>query len=146
MLPWNSIGWCLCSFVSTPDPIGNKYYLGPAPLKDMARWATALLFLFYYWWIHCLILVLTCYYVCNIRQIATANGPNGYNRDYLFSMEKALSNIRKSAFFYSFLIRLSHEQFFILTHLFQLLISNMVLPASSPYSICRVIMEIYINQ
>ncbi|GJM84979.1 hypothetical protein PR202_ga00701 [Eleusine coracana subsp. coracana] len=50
-------------FVSTPDPIGNKYYLGPAPLKDMAR------------------------------QIATANGPNGYNRDYLFSMEKALSNI-----------------------------------------------------
>ncbi|PNT68585.1 hypothetical protein BRADI_3g43137v3 [Brachypodium distachyon] len=50
-------------FVSTPDPVGNKYYLGPAPLEDMAR------------------------------QIATANGPNGNNRDYLFSMEKALSNI-----------------------------------------------------
>lgn len=50
-------------FVSTPDPIGNKYYLGPAPLKDMAR------------------------------QIATANGPNGYNRDYLFNMEKALASI-----------------------------------------------------
>jgi cation transport regulator ChaC len=50
-------------FVSTPDPIGNKYYLGPAPLEDMAR------------------------------QIATANGPNGYNRDYLFSMEKALASI-----------------------------------------------------
>ncbi|KAF8655205.1 hypothetical protein HU200_061215 [Digitaria exilis] len=47
-------------FVSTPDPIGNKYYLGPAPLQDMAR------------------------------QIATANGPNGYNRDYLFSMEPPL--------------------------------------------------------
>lgn len=50
-------------FVSTPDPIGNKYYLGPAPLEDMAR------------------------------QIATANGPNGYNRDYLFNMEKALASI-----------------------------------------------------
>ncbi|KAF0935894.1 hypothetical protein E2562_036630 [Oryza meyeriana var. granulata] len=50
-------------FASTPDPIGNKYYLGPAPLEDMAR------------------------------QIATANGPTGNNRDYLFSMEKALSNI-----------------------------------------------------
>lgn len=50
-------------FVSTPDPIGNKYYLGPAPLQDMAR------------------------------QIATANGPTGYNRDYLFSMEKALASI-----------------------------------------------------
>lgn len=50
-------------FVSTPDPVGNKYYLGPAPLEDMAR------------------------------QIATANGPTGNNRDYLFSMEKALSNI-----------------------------------------------------
>ncbi|XP_062223359.1 gamma-glutamylcyclotransferase 2-2-like isoform X2 [Phragmites australis] len=53
-------------FVATPDPVGNKYYLGPAPLKDMAR------------------------------QIATANGPNGYNRDYLFSMEKALANIMAS--------------------------------------------------
>jgi hypothetical protein len=31
----------LCSFVSTPDPVGNKYYLGPAPLMDMARWAFA---------------------------------------------------------------------------------------------------------
>ncbi|CAN6251506.1 unnamed protein product [Urochloa humidicola] len=50
-------------FVSTPDPIGNKYYLGPAPLQDMAS------------------------------QIATANGPTGYNRDYLFSMEKALASI-----------------------------------------------------
>ncbi|AQK64552.1 E2F transcription factor-like E2FE [Zea mays] len=50
-------------FISTPDPIGNKYYLGPAPLQDMAR------------------------------QIATANGPTGYNRDYLFSMEKALAII-----------------------------------------------------
>uniref|UniRef100_A0A0A9EIV8 Uncharacterized protein n=1 Tax=Arundo donax TaxID=35708 RepID=A0A0A9EIV8_ARUDO len=26
-------------------------------------------------------------------QIATANGPNGYNRDYLFSIEKALAKI-----------------------------------------------------
>ncbi|WVZ75962.1 hypothetical protein U9M48_023974 [Paspalum notatum var. saurae] len=62
-------------FVSTPDPIGNKYYLGPAPLQDMARQGTAFLFFFYH------------------IQIATANGPNGYNRDYLFSMEKALASI-----------------------------------------------------
>jgi hypothetical protein len=29
----------MCSFVSTPDPVGNKYYLGPAPLEDMAMCA-----------------------------------------------------------------------------------------------------------
>ncbi|KAJ4799127.1 Gamma-glutamylcyclotransferase [Rhynchospora pubera] len=50
-------------FVSTPDPVGNKYYLGPAPLEEMAM------------------------------QIATATGPCGNNRDYLFLLEKALSDI-----------------------------------------------------
>ncbi|CAN8273355.1 unnamed protein product [Cochlearia groenlandica] len=50
-------------FTSTPDKVSNKYYLGPAPLEDMAR------------------------------QIATANGPCGNNRDYLFLLEKALHDI-----------------------------------------------------
>ncbi|KAL3844337.1 hypothetical protein ACJIZ3_001740 [Penstemon smallii] len=50
-------------FTSTPCKISNKYYLGPAPLEDMAR------------------------------QIATADGPCGNNRDYLFLLEKALYNI-----------------------------------------------------
>ncbi|KAG9143588.1 hypothetical protein Leryth_020796 [Lithospermum erythrorhizon] len=47
-------------FTSTPDKVSNKYYLGPAPLEDMAK------------------------------QIATANGPCGNNRDYLFLLEKAM--------------------------------------------------------
>ncbi|XP_051151475.1 gamma-glutamylcyclotransferase 2-1-like [Andrographis paniculata] len=50
-------------FTSTPDKISNKYYLGPAPWEDMAR------------------------------QIASAYGPCGNNRDYLFSMEKALFDL-----------------------------------------------------
>ncbi|KAK7812759.1 gamma-glutamylcyclotransferase 2-1 [Quercus suber] len=50
-------------FTSTPDRESNKYYLGPAPLEEMAR------------------------------QIATANGPCGNNRDYLFLLEKAMSQI-----------------------------------------------------
>ncbi|KAL0447608.1 UNVERIFIED_CONTAM: Gamma-glutamylcyclotransferase 2-2 [Sesamum latifolium] len=50
-------------FTSTPDRISNKYYLGPAPLEDMAR------------------------------QIATAFGPCGNNRDYLFLLEKAMFDI-----------------------------------------------------
>ncbi|XP_024005806.1 gamma-glutamylcyclotransferase 2-2 isoform X1 [Eutrema salsugineum] len=50
-------------FTSTPDKVSNKYYLGPAPLEDMAR------------------------------QIATANGPCGNNRDYLFLLEKAMHDI-----------------------------------------------------
>ncbi|BAT78271.1 hypothetical protein LR48_Vigan04g208100 [Vigna angularis] len=50
-------------FTSTPDKVNNKYYLGPAPLEDMAR------------------------------QIATAYGPCGNNRDYLFLLEKAMHDI-----------------------------------------------------
>lgn len=50
-------------FTSTPDKVSNKYYLGPAPLEDMAR------------------------------QIATAFGPCGNNRDYIFLLEKAMFDI-----------------------------------------------------
>ncbi|KAB1204461.1 Cation transport regulator-like protein 2 [Morella rubra] len=50
-------------FTSTPNRELNKYYLGPAPLGEMAR------------------------------QIATAVGPCGNNRDYLFLLEKAMSDI-----------------------------------------------------
>ncbi|KAI9192239.1 hypothetical protein LWI28_019862 [Acer negundo] len=50
-------------FTSTPDKSVNKYYLGPAPLEDMAR------------------------------QIAIASGPCGNNREYLFKLEKALYDI-----------------------------------------------------
>ncbi|XP_074569484.1 gamma-glutamylcyclotransferase 2-1-like [Curcuma longa] len=50
-------------FISTMDKEANKYYLGPAPLVEMAK------------------------------QIAKANGPCGNNRDYLFSLEKAMSSI-----------------------------------------------------
>ncbi|GLT67517.1 hypothetical protein SLA2020_398180 [Shorea laevis] len=50
-------------FTSTPDIVSNKYYLGSAPLEEMAR------------------------------QIATASGPCGNNRDYLFKLEKALFDI-----------------------------------------------------
>ncbi|KAL8144427.1 hypothetical protein V2J09_017459 [Rumex salicifolius] len=50
-------------FMSTPDTVSNKYYLGPAPIDEMAR------------------------------QIATALGPCGNNRDYLFLLEKAMYDI-----------------------------------------------------
>ncbi|XP_073305899.1 gamma-glutamylcyclotransferase 2-1-like isoform X2 [Primulina huaijiensis] len=50
--------------VFTSTPeLSNKYYLGPASLEDMAK------------------------------QIATAFGPRGNNRDYLFKLEKALFDI-----------------------------------------------------
>ncbi|GAA0169954.1 hypothetical protein LIER_40854 [Lithospermum erythrorhizon] len=50
-------------FTSTLDKVSNKYYLGPAPLEDMAK------------------------------QIATANGPCGNNREYMFLLEKAMFDI-----------------------------------------------------
>lgn len=50
-------------FMSTPDKVRNKYYLGIAPLDDMAM------------------------------QIATAAGPSGLNSDYLFSLVEALKGI-----------------------------------------------------
>lgn len=50
-------------FTSTPNKETNKYYLGPAPLHEMAR------------------------------QIATAFGPCGNNRDYVFLLEKAMFDI-----------------------------------------------------
>ncbi|KAJ6836478.1 gamma-glutamylcyclotransferase 2-2-like [Iris pallida] len=50
-------------FTATPNKESNKYYLGPAPLEEMAR------------------------------QIATATGPCGNNRQYLFLLEKALFDI-----------------------------------------------------
>lgn len=56
----------ICSFTSTADKVSNKYYLGPAPLEEMAR------------------------------QIATAFGPCGNNRDYLFLLEKAMFDIGKT--------------------------------------------------
>ena len=33
----NVSSFTICSFTSTPDKVSNKYYLGPAPLEDMAR-------------------------------------------------------------------------------------------------------------
>ncbi|CAL9149182.1 gamma-glutamylcyclotransferase 2-1-like [Musa acuminata AAA Group] len=50
-------------FTSTMDKEANKYYLGPAPFDEIAR------------------------------QIATASGPCGNNREYLFLLEKAMSDI-----------------------------------------------------
>ncbi|XP_056863093.1 gamma-glutamylcyclotransferase 2-1 [Raphanus sativus] len=50
-------------FTSTPDKVSNRYYLGPAPLEEMAK------------------------------QIATASGPCGNNLEYLFKLEKAMHDI-----------------------------------------------------
>ncbi|WOK94994.1 gamma-glutamylcyclotransferase 2-2 [Canna indica] len=64
------------AFLSTMDKETNKYYLGPAPLNEMAR------------------------------QIATASGPCGNNREYLFSLEKAMSDIGHKD---DYVIELAHE-------------------------------------
>ncbi|XP_020584965.1 gamma-glutamylcyclotransferase 2-1-like [Phalaenopsis equestris] len=71
-------------FISTPDIVANRYYLGPAPLEEMAR------------------------------QIATATGPCGNNRDYLFSMEKALFDIGHED---DYIILLANEVRKVLSHL-----------------------------
>lgn len=63
-------------FTSTPDKVSNKYYLGPAPVEDMAR------------------------------QIATAHGPCGNNREYLFSLEKAMFDIGHEE---AYIIELANE-------------------------------------
>lgn len=63
-------------FTSTPDRVSNKYYLGPAPLEEMAT------------------------------QFATAFGPCGNNRDYLFLLEKAMFDIGHED---DFVIELANE-------------------------------------
>ncbi|VVB17127.1 unnamed protein product [Arabis nemorensis] len=63
-------------FTSTPDKVSNKYYLGPAPLEEMAR------------------------------QIATASGPCGNNREYLFKLEKAMHDIEHEE---EYVIELANE-------------------------------------
>nr|AAC26229.1 contains similarity to E. coli cation transport protein ChaC (GB:D90756) [Arabidopsis thaliana] len=63
-------------FTSTPDKVSNKYYLGPAPLEEMAR------------------------------QIATASGPCGNNREYLFKLEKAMFDIEHEE---EYVIELANE-------------------------------------
>ncbi|ESQ32152.1 hypothetical protein EUTSA_v10004888mg [Eutrema salsugineum] len=63
-------------FTSTPDKVSNKYYLGPAPLEEMAK------------------------------QIATASGPCGNNREYLFKLEKAMHDIEHEE---EYVIELANE-------------------------------------
>lgn len=50
-------------YIGSPNRLKNQYYLGPAPLRDMAS------------------------------QIATARGPAGTNYEYLFRLEEALYEI-----------------------------------------------------
>lgn len=54
-------------YIGSPDVSKNPYYLGPAPLQDMAN------------------------------QIATARGPAGPNYEYLFRLEESLYEIGKSS-------------------------------------------------
>jgi cation transport regulator ChaC len=55
-------------YIGSPNRLKNQYYLGPAPLWDMAS------------------------------QIATARGPAGTNYEYLFRLEEALYEIGKCSY------------------------------------------------
>ena len=92
---YSHVHYVQCSFMSTPDKLTNKYYLGPAPLDDMARWEPLIFlsFRFIAWFAYQNMLKIELNSWC--RQIATAFGPCGNNRDYLFLLEKAMHDIGK---------------------------------------------------
>lgn len=86
-------------FTSTPDKENNKYYLGPAPLDDMARYV---ILRFPPRFIYVVVMAypsVSLIFAYPFRQIATAHGPCGNNRDYLFLLEKAMHNIGKLSLF-----------------------------------------------
>lgn len=89
-------------FISTMDKEANRYYLGPAPLVEMARWQMIFIAFPFLPFPSCLMsLLVISLYVLDVestssfffRQIATASGPCGNNREYLFLLEKAMSDI-----------------------------------------------------
>ncbi|GER28172.1 cation transport protein chaC [Striga asiatica] len=96
--PW----WISLSFTSTPDKLSNKYYLGPAPLEDMAR------------------------------QIATAFGPFGNNKDYLFLLEKAMFDIGHED---DYIVELADKVRKVLGDIGAVLKENNKLPGSSDVSL-----------
>lgn len=93
------------SFTSTPDKENNIYYLGPAPLEDMARYIILLYTTFPPFLCQNFGLTMySTYCVYSFRQIATANGPCGNNRDYLFLLEKAMHNLGTYIHYSSYMI------------------------------------------